>query len=501
MKLTVTGNHLAVAEAERLVAGTEGRHRVEFAFDGAWDGLERVAVFRTMFASVQVILPDGVSCQVPPEVLAEPVELEVSVKGVRADGVLTTNWVSLGRAVPGTPRTGEEPPTAETYAQVLTLLGTALSDAQVREDGHLWLSLRNGQEVDAGEARGLPGAVGPQGPRGFTGDKGEPGEPGPAGKDGAQGPQGPAGLQGAPGPQGEQGPVGPQGAPGPAGPKGDQGEPGPVGGGPYDQVVRTQEEFEALIASPDWLGAVSVCFVGDGGTLKFTTNGQGCKIPQTVKQIRGVNTATIRVTNFSYDAQANRAALWYETPPVDVGYSISDLIVNCEVPAKFSGQCYVYCNCVRLTNCYAICEGLGQFVVGNGIGFYSCEDLVNCVGSSAGFGRNYGFLSCNRLLNCVGTGTSTQSASGYGYGFDRCNNLMNCVGTGVGTDAGSSWGFTSCVQLTNCSGSGFGANHGYGYGFSGCAYLSCCKPGETPSRTAFLTGTNTHVDETTVAES
>lgn len=194
MKLKVTGNHLAVEEAERLVSGTEGRHRAEFSFDGAWDGLERVAVFRTLLASVQVILPDRVSCDIPPEVLKEPLELEVSVKGVRDGVVLTTNRVSLGRVIPGTPRTGEEPPTPGTYAQVLSLLGTALLDAQVREDGHLWLVLRNGADIDAGEVKG------DHGEQGQKGDKGDPGPRGPAGERGEQGPEGP---------QGERGPAGP----------------------------------------------------------------------------------------------------------------------------------------------------------------------------------------------------------------------------------------------------------------------------------------------------
>ena len=53
---------------------------------------------------------------------------------------------------------------------------------------------------------------------------------------------------------------------------------------------------------------------------------------------------------------------------------------------------------------------------------------IYCTGGSSG--NNYGFYSCNNLTNCEGT--STGIGAGNGLGFYRCNNLTNCTGTGTG---------------------------------------------------------------------
>ena len=64
----------------------------------------------------------------------------------------------------------------------------------------------------------------------------------------------------------------------------------------YDKVIRTQTEFEALIASSNWLGVVSVAFVGDGGTLKFTrSDGTGILIPQTVNRYKVLTMLLLRL--------------------------------------------------------------------------------------------------------------------------------------------------------------------------------------------------------------
>lgn len=75
----------------------------------------------------------------------------------------------------------------------------AIAAAEIRDDGHLWLTQADGTEIDCGEAKGSPGEIGPPGPPGKDGDpgvdgaKGDPGvqgpkgEPGPAGKDGMDG--------------------------------------------------------------------------------------------------------------------------------------------------------------------------------------------------------------------------------------------------------------------------------------------------------------------------
>ena len=83
--------------------------------------------------------------------------------------------------------------------------------------------------------QGLIGATGPQGPIGLTGPAGPTGLTGPQGLQGligATGPQGPTGLTGATGPQGPiglTGPVGPTGLTGATGAVGATGPQGPIG--------------------------------------------------------------------------------------------------------------------------------------------------------------------------------------------------------------------------------------------------------------------------------
>lgn len=254
----------------------------------------------------------------------------------------------------------------------------------------------------------------------------------------------------------------------------------------YDKVIRTQSEFETLIASPTWLGAVSVCFIGDGGTLKFTkSDGQGIKIPQTVKQIKGINSATIEVTNFVSNS-SNMGGLWYATLPTTTDYSIDNIVVNCT--GSINENTYGFVNCTQLTNCTGV--GTGDY----SYGFYNCTQLTNCTGvGTTNSGR--GFHSCTQLTNCTGVG----SGYNYSYGFDDCTQLTNCIGTGSGSGYGyGGHGFRNCTQLTNCTGTGTGTGSSEGYGFYDCKYLNGCKPSDTPSTSGLLGGTNTQVDTTTV---
>jgi hypothetical protein len=96
---------------------------------------------------------------------------------------------------------------------------------------------------------------------------------------------------------------------------------------PYSKVIRTQAEFNELIASPTWLGATSVALVGLF-TLS-TANNSGIKIPATVKQIHGFNGAKITITNFKYNSDTAKGGLWYDTLPTTLDYSIRDLEVDC----------------------------------------------------------------------------------------------------------------------------------------------------------------------------
>jgi len=265
------------------------------------------------------------------------------------------------------------------------------------------------------------------------------------------------------------------------------------GGSPseYDQVIRTQAQFETLIASSTWLGAVSVCFIGDGGTLKFTrSDGTGILIPATVKQIQGINSATIEVTSFVYNSSTNKGGLWYATLPTTDDYSIKDLIVNCAGTGAH-GYGYGFHSCTQIANC--IGTGTCGDDYGYGYGFHSCTQITNCTGTCAGtgtYGQGYGFYSCIQLTNCTGTGTGASS----GKGFYSCIQLTNCTGTGTGASSG--YGFGACIQLTNCTGTGTGGSTGYGFYI--CHYLSNCKAGAASSQ-SLLGGSNTQVDDITVA--
>ncbi|MEY3678963.1 MAG: hypothetical protein RI924_1104 [Bacteroidota bacterium] len=73
--------------------------------------------------------------------------------------------------------------------------GVSVSAAIIEDDGNLYLHLTNGVILNAGPAKGSPG---PAGPAGSVGPQGPQGETGPAGPAGPQGPQGPAGPTGMP---------------------------------------------------------------------------------------------------------------------------------------------------------------------------------------------------------------------------------------------------------------------------------------------------------------
>ncbi len=224
---------------------------------------------------------------------------------------------------------------------------------------------------------------------------------------------------------------------------------------PYDKVIRTQAEFEQLIASATWLDAKSVALVGQF-TLS-TANNSGIKIPATVKQIHGFNSAKITVTNFAYDSSTAKGGLWYVTRPTTPDYSIRDLEVDC--------------------------TGTGSLIRA----FYNCIGLHNCTGTGTGGTDGFGFRNCTNLTNCTGTGTGT----GGGLGFDNCDYITNCTGTGTGGNGG--YGFYNCDNLSNCTGKGEDSgDQSEGYGFSNITRASNCKDGG--SDTDMWGGTNKNID-------
>ena len=195
----------------------------------------------------------------------------------------------------------------------------------------------------------------------------------------------------------------------------------------YDKVIRTQAEFDALISSDTWLGAKSVCFVGDGGTLEFTSD-RGITIPTSVYNIKGLNNAKIKALYLTYGSSA------YGT----IGQrSISGLHIS-DGTANSLG----FISCFNLTNC----SGDGRIV------FSNCTNLVNCRGSQKNdtMEETYIFDSCNNLINC--TSYVSSENTGDSAGFGNCSNLSNCESKGSTT-----FGFFTCANLSNCKGTTGGA--------------------------------------------
>lgn len=328
----------------------------------------------------------------------------------------------------------------------------------------------------------------------------------------------------------------------------------------FDKIISTQTEFEALIASPTWLSAKSVLFNGNNGAFTLSTiDNSGIKIPLTVYTIKGINNATITITNFLYNETTANSGLWYETLQTNDEYSIDNLTLNVNGNVAYGfNHCYKLANCISNSNgtstgigfstCNKLinCTSTGNGAT-NGIGFNNCDILTNCTGNNTVSGSNYsyGFYSCNQLINCTGngvkqgfshcnqltsctgngvlgfsvckiltncTGNSTErgfsvcnqlinctgigtSSTSTGCGFYMCHQLLNCIGTGNSVDA-VAYGFYTCYMLTNCMGTGISTNN-TGYGFSNdCEYASCCKSNPyTSSTTAIWEGIITKRDD------
>lgn len=92
LSYTVTGQRIETTETAMLVAGTVNIYTARFAFDAAWDGLQRTAVFAGDGITREQLLTDD-ACTVPWEVLVAGYYLRVGVYGTKADGTrLPTIW-------------------------------------------------------------------------------------------------------------------------------------------------------------------------------------------------------------------------------------------------------------------------------------------------------------------------------------------------------------------------------------------------------------------------
>jgi len=230
--------------------------------------------------------------------------------------------------------------------------------------------------------------AGPQGPKGDQGDTGLKGD---TGAQGSQGPAGPAGQQGLKGDKGDQGDTGLKGDKGDTGQQGPQGEVGPTGDGAFDQVIRTQADFDTLIWSSDWLGAQSVALVG-----QFTLTNKAIVVPDSVRNIRGFNNATITI-NTSLTGVAFR----YSTRRTQSDYLVENLTVVCNQSGSASAT--VFSNLFKAVNCTGILNSPG-----GGNGFSACSILENCTAQvTSDTGTISGFNSCNSVKNGVSICNST----------------------------------------------------------------------------------------------
>ena len=216
----------------------------------------------------------GVEYDVTMYDLSIPGKVQVELQAVEGERVVKSAiysfWVRAGLGGDPTP---PKPPSW--IDEVISTVNTAMSaisqiTARVDAEGHLFFTLGDGTEIDAGEiglgagTEGPPGetgATGPQGPEGPPGEQGQPGpkgDPGDTGPQGITGPKGDPGTQGLPGETGPQGIQGPPGAPGakgdpgdigPAGPKGDKGDSGiPGKDGTGVNILGSYESYNALVA-------------------------------------------------------------------------------------------------------------------------------------------------------------------------------------------------------------------------------------------------------------
>ena len=196
MKFSVTGQRIELTEPVMLVAGTMNIYTASFAFDAAWEGYTKTAVFRGGDVERERLLTDDV-CTVPWEVLVAGKYLRVGVYGTKDDIRLPTIWAERTQYINSGASPTEEAaePSPTLVEQLLTKVGNldalktedkssvvaainevwasggggsgaSVTDAAINEDGHLIITLSTGKQIDAGYAVGPAGADGQDGANG-----------------------------------------------------------------------------------------------------------------------------------------------------------------------------------------------------------------------------------------------------------------------------------------------------------------------------------------------
>lgn len=128
-ELYANKTQLALRKGEPLTSGSVNVYPVRFEFSEDWDGMERVAVFRSGGESRSVVLDADGQCTIPWEVLtSHGRQLSAGVYGTRdGDMALPTVWAGLGFILAGAvPGDDARPPTPEVWRQELDRKGDGM---------------------------------------------------------------------------------------------------------------------------------------------------------------------------------------------------------------------------------------------------------------------------------------------------------------------------------------------------------------------------------------
>lgn len=127
IRLRVDHAALRLIRKEVVTSGAVNVFYVEFEFDDGWNGLTRIAQFRSGETIKSWVLPEDNICIIPWEVLMTAgVNLEIGVMGMDGeDIVLPTVWINVGIIQEGASG-GDTPlpsPTPSLYEQLLRAIG------------------------------------------------------------------------------------------------------------------------------------------------------------------------------------------------------------------------------------------------------------------------------------------------------------------------------------------------------------------------------------------
>lgn len=227
----------------------------------------------------------------------------------------------------------------------------------------------------------------------------------------------------------------------------------------YDVVIKTQEQFDELIASTTWLDAKSVALIGSFTCAKSLI------VPANVVQIDGFNNCTI---DYTLTGSSTTSYLIKGTN-MSSNSSISNIMVKCWT----TRDSYGFYECKNLTNCVANNGSSSQ----TGYGFGNCTNLINCVTKiqtkgPGTYSRMTGFDNCTNLINCTADKYSSARAGSSSLGFNNCTNLTNCIANNA-NGGGTNAGFIYCSNLNNCIVSASFDGNDY-FSFHTCTNLTDC---------------------------